>query len=144
MHCLKCLYLCPYTFLTFVAPSQLPLHFPHTPTLLLVRLSRVNPLTSSQPQVTPPLTLSLLLSMISHAYQAWALPPCHLPIILVASSTDIDCSGPRMKETDGVPVSEIRTLVGGGGRLSSPPINTFKVEQKVKGRNEALSRGRWW
>lgn len=144
MNCLKCPCLCPYTFLTSVAPCQLPLHFPHTPTLL-VRLSRVNPLTSSQPQVTPPLTLSLLLSMISHAYQAWAPPPCHLPIILVASSTDIGRSvWPKDERDRWGSCFRNKDPGGKGGLLSSPPINTFKVEQKVKGRNEALSRGRWW
>lgn len=88
-------------------------------------LFRIQPLTSPQPQVTPPLTLSLFLSMISHAYQAWAPPPRHLPIILVASSTDIGCSGWRMKGTDGAPVSEIRTL--GGGRAAV--LSTYKYLQ---------------
>lgn len=121
MHCLKCPHLCPSTFLTSCCPISItPALFQHSHPLPTQECRVINPLTSSHSQVTPPLTLSLL-SMISHAYQAWAPPPCHLPIVLVASSTDIGCSGPRMKRTDGAPVSEIRTL--GWGEEGDCPLH---------------------
>lgn len=56
-------HLCPYTLLTSVAPYQLPLHFSNIHILLPTQECRViNPLASPHAQVTPPLTLSLLLA----------------------------------------------------------------------------------
>lgn len=79
--------------------------------------------------------------------------PQHHPSCIPSLGSSIppsqDFSSLRPKTMDGAPGPEMRTLgrpcvCVGGWVLSSPPINTFKVTRKVKGRNEAPSPGRWW